>query len=129
MTYKAFKYRIYNMIGYKSGWYGRTFHEIDRWTPTSKTCNFCGHKLAELDLRIREWDCPSCGTHHDRDVNAAKNIINTGQMDVYDELSPHATGGVGDSIIPVALQKMASKIERSGHFCRLVMGVGKPDDL
>jgi hypothetical protein len=50
-------------------------------------------------------------------------------MDVYDELSPHATGGVGDSIIPVALQKMASKIERSGHFCRLVMGVGKQNDI
>jgi putative transposase len=119
---------LYRMIGYKSSWYGRTFHKIDRWTPTSKTCNFCGHKLAELDLSIRESDCPSCGTHHDRDVNADKNIINTGQMDVYDELSPHATGGVGNSIIPVALQKMASKIERSGDYCRLAMGVANQND-
>jgi hypothetical protein len=50
-------------------------------------------------------------------------------MDAYNKLSPHATGGVGDSIIPVALQKMASKIERSGDYYRLVMGLGKPDDL
>jgi len=52
--------------------------EIGRFFPSSKTCSCCGHVLNELTLDIREWDCPSCGTHHDRDGNAALNIRNQG---------------------------------------------------
>jgi putative transposase len=48
---------------------------INRWYPSSKTCSACGHLLAELSLKTRHWTCPSCGTRHDRDVNAAKNIL------------------------------------------------------
>jgi putative transposase len=51
---------------------------IDRWYPSSKTCSACGHLLAELSLGIRHWTCPSCGTRHDRDINAAKNILAAG---------------------------------------------------
>ena len=47
---------------------------IDRWSPSSKTCSACGAVKADMTLAIREWDCPECGTHHDRDINAAKNI-------------------------------------------------------
>jgi putative transposase len=46
--------------------------------PSSKTCSECGHLLAELSLSTRAWQCPSCGTRHDRDVNAAKNILAAG---------------------------------------------------
>jgi putative transposase len=46
-----------------------------RWFPSSKTCSACGHLLASLSLSTRTWQCPSCGTRHDRDVNAAKNIL------------------------------------------------------
>ncbi len=52
---------------------------IDRWYPSSKTCSACGHLLAELSLGTRHWTCPSCGTRHDRDVNAAKSILAAGQ--------------------------------------------------
>ncbi|WP_414585559.1 zinc ribbon domain-containing protein [Scytonema sp. PCC 10023] len=52
--------------------------EIGRFFPSSKTCSCCGHLLDELTLDIREWNCPSCGTHHDRDGNAALNIRNEG---------------------------------------------------
>lgn len=52
--------------------------EIERFFPSSKTCSCCGHVLDELTLDIREWNCPSCGTHHDRDGNAALNIRNEG---------------------------------------------------
>jgi putative transposase len=52
---------------------------IDRFYPSSKTCSACGHLLAELSLSTRTWQCPSCGTRHDRDVNAAKNILAAGQ--------------------------------------------------
>jgi IS605 OrfB family transposase len=62
-------------LEYKCDWYGRTLVKIDRWSPSSKRCGNCGNIVEKLPLNIREWDCPKCGTHHDRDVNAAKNIL------------------------------------------------------
>ena len=52
---------------------------IGRWYPSSKTCSACGHLLAELSLGTRQWTCPSCGARHDRDLNAATNILAAGQ--------------------------------------------------
>ena len=49
--------------------------KANRFEPTSKTCSHCGHVLSELSLSVRAWTCPACGTHHDRDVNAAKNLL------------------------------------------------------
>lgn len=66
-------------LEYKCEWYGRQLIAIDRWYPSSKTCSACGHLLASLSLSTRHWTCPSCGTRHDRDVNAAKNILAAGQ--------------------------------------------------
>lgn len=84
---------LVSKIQYKSQWYGRTFHKVDRWFASSKTCSCCGHKLEQLNLGTREWDCPSCGTHHDRDLNAAKNILYKGLTDLYgftsDELADY----------------------------------------
>jgi putative transposase len=65
-------------LEYKCGRYGRELVVIDRWYPSSKTCSACGHLLAGLSLKTRHWTCPSCGTRHDRDVNAAKNILAAG---------------------------------------------------
>ncbi|WP_280412648.1 RNA-guided endonuclease InsQ/TnpB family protein [Nocardia asiatica] len=61
------------MLEYKADWYGRTVVAIDRFYPSSKTCSTCGRINDEMPLQVREWTCP-CGTSHDRDVNAAKNI-------------------------------------------------------
>ncbi len=66
------------MLNYKAERYGRTIAVVDRWYPSSKTCSACGHVLAELGLGIRHWTCPACGTRHNRDVNAAKNILAAG---------------------------------------------------
>jgi putative transposase len=66
------------MLEYKAARYGRRVIVIDRWYPSSKTCSACGHLLAELSLGTRTWQCPSCGTWHDRDHNAAKNILAAG---------------------------------------------------
>jgi putative transposase len=66
------------MIEYKAARGGRHVIVIDRWYPSSKTCSACGHLLAELSLSTRHWTCPSCGTRHDRDINAAKNILAAG---------------------------------------------------
>jgi putative transposase len=65
-------------LEYKCQRYGRQLVVIDRWFPSSKTCSTCGHVLAELELSTRHWMCPSCRTRHDRDVNAAKNILAAG---------------------------------------------------
>jgi len=65
-------------LAYKCQRYGRQLVVIDRWFPSSKTCSTCGHVLVELELSIRHWTCPSCRTRHDRDVNAAKNILAAG---------------------------------------------------
>ena len=65
-------------LEYKCERYGRRLIVIDRWYPPSKTCSACGHLLAELNLSTRHWTCPSCGARHDRDVNAAKNILAAG---------------------------------------------------
>jgi len=69
---------LVRQLEYKCDWYGRNFVKIDRWFPSSKRCGHCGYIVDKLPLTVREWDCPSCGTHHDRDVNAAKNILAAG---------------------------------------------------
>lgn len=62
-------------LAYKAQWYGRTFVQIDRFYPSSRLCHNCGRKYDELRLSEREWVCESCGASHDRDVNAALNIL------------------------------------------------------
>jgi len=66
-------------LEYKCDWYGRELIGIDRWFPSSKRCSHCGHTLGELKLNVRRWDCPECKTSHDRDINAALNILAVGQ--------------------------------------------------
>ena len=63
------------LLRYKAEWYGRTLVRVDRFYPSSKLCHECGWKYKELKLSEREWTCRSCGTRHDRDVNAALNIL------------------------------------------------------
>ena len=62
-------------LAYKAQWYGRTFVQVDMFYPSSRLCNNCGHKYDGLLLSEREWVCESCGVSHDRDVNAAMNIL------------------------------------------------------
>ena len=62
-------------ITYKAQWCGRTFVQVDRFYPSSRLCHSCGHKCGGLLLSEREWVCESCGVSHDRDVNAALNIL------------------------------------------------------
>ena len=66
------------MLEYKCEWYGRELLIVDRWFPSSKTCSCCGAK-ASFGLETRQWTCGGCGASHDRDVNAAKNILAAGQ--------------------------------------------------
>ena len=70
--------KLIEMIRYKARWYGREFVQIDRWFPSSKKCNVCGEINHGLGRGEREWECPHCHTVHQRDVNAAKNILDEG---------------------------------------------------
>jgi len=65
---------LVRQLDYKAAWAGRQLVKIDRWFPSSKRCSCCGHTLASLPLTVRDWTCPACATHHDRDINAAVNI-------------------------------------------------------
>ena len=68
--------RFVKMLEYKTIWYGRTLVYVDPWFPSSQLCSDCGFKNpAVKDLKIREWDCLNCGEHHDRDQNAATNLL------------------------------------------------------
>ncbi|WP_171313838.1 IS200/IS605 family element RNA-guided endonuclease TnpB [Enterococcus cecorum] len=62
-------------LQYKVDWYGREIVKVDTWFPSSQICSECGHKDGKKSLDIREWTCPICHTHHDRDINASINIL------------------------------------------------------
>lgn len=65
-------------LKYKAEWYGRTVIKIDRWYPSSQICSECGHRDGKKPLNVRQWTCPNCYVHHDRDINASQNILAEG---------------------------------------------------
>lgn len=72
-------YEFRRELEYKAKWYGRTVSVIDTFYPSSQICHSCGYRnIGTKDLSVRSWTCPKCGAHHDRDVNAAINILNEG---------------------------------------------------
>jgi putative transposase len=73
---------IRRQLLYKGDAAGRVILEVSPWFPSSKTCSHCRHVLDELRLDERQWSCPKCGTHHDRDLNAARNILHQGMREI-----------------------------------------------
>ena len=69
---------FYRQLEYKCKWAGKNYNKIDRFAPSSKRCSHCGYIYKRLTLSVRQWTCPECGTHHDRDLNAAINIKHFG---------------------------------------------------
>lgn len=85
-------------LEYKAAYNDKTVVKIDRFYPSSKSCSHCGWIKSDMRLSDREWTCPHCGTHHDRDINAAKNILREG-MKIYKEKSAgHADYTDGDGV-------------------------------
>lgn len=80
-------------LEYKARWYGRELIGIDRWYPSSKRCFDCGYTMSKMPLSVREWVCPECGSIHDRDINAARNVLAAGL----------AVSARGEAVSPVSL--------------------------
>jgi putative transposase len=80
-------------LEYKARWYGRELAGIDKWYPSSKRCSACGFVMDKLPLSVRSWSCPDCKAEHDRDVNAAINILAAGR----------AVSAFGESVSPVCV--------------------------
>jgi putative transposase len=76
------------MLEYKAKLYGREFRKTGPWEPTSQVCSACGVKDGPKPLHVREWQCKECGTVHDRDINAARNIAALGRRE-----AQYARGG------------------------------------
>ena len=80
-------------LEYKANWYGRELVGIDKWYPSSKLCSDCGYTMPKMPLSVRQWTCPECGSIHDRDVNAARNVLAAGL----------AVSARGEAVSPVSL--------------------------
>ena len=80
-------------LEYKAAWYGRELIGIDKWFPSSKLCSDCGYTMPKMPLNVRQWTCPECGSIHDRDVNAARNVLAAGL----------AVSARGEAVSPVSL--------------------------
>ena len=100
----------------KGEWYGRVVDSVGRWYPSSKRCSEWHHTLDELRLDVREWRCPNCGTLHDRDINAARNVLTEGlrQLAGCDDrdLRVDARGACPDEQF---LEQVLAEEARSGH--------------
>lgn len=99
------------MLKYKAEWNDKQVVNVGRWFPSSKTCGSCGYINQDLNLDIRTWKCPSCGETHDRDLNAARNILKEGLKEISSgtddnrhgaEISP-ASVGTGDEVSKIRL--------------------------
>ncbi|GGA17470.1 RNA-guided endonuclease TnpB family protein [Okeania sp. KiyG1] len=107
---------LVRQLEYKAEWYGRKLIKIDRYFPSSKGCSNCGHVVEKLSLNIREWDCPECGSHHDRDINASINILRMGtRVGVRRKGTPtKKAAGLAVSVCGATIRPSGSKSRKAG---------------
>jgi len=117
---------LIRQLKYKADWFGRAFHQIDRFFPSSKTCSSCNFIVDKLPLNIRKWSCTNCKMEHDRDINAAINIKNQGINDLGIFLNSPSGSGIESDV----KQKLVPIIYDDGHrmdFSRPMRRRGKPN--
>src|SRR2546421_9917158 len=102
-------------LAYKSDWYGKILVEVDRWYPSSKRCSHCRYILDRLRLDERRWKCPECGTLHDRDVNAARNLLAEGLRQLAGRDDRDLRVDAGDACPEEILVQVLAEEGRSGQ--------------
>lgn len=100
---------------YKAKRYGTQLIIADRWYPSSRLCSVCGWKNETLALKDRAWTCPSCGTHHDRDLNAALNLQRLATATALPVASPSGNGGAAAGVVPAVVGKVTPVRYECGH--------------
>lgn len=87
------------MLDYKLSFRGKKLMHVRKWYASSKLCSKCGYKNeAVKDMKIREWECPNCGVHHDRDINAAVNIREEGKRIAASTVGITGSQGCGEDV-------------------------------
>lgn len=104
-----------SQMEYKSKRYGTQLVIADRWFPSSRLCSVCGWKHETLTLGEREWTCPECGTHHDRDLNAAINLQRLATATALPVASPSGNGGATSAGVPEVVGKVTPVRHEHGH--------------
>jgi putative transposase len=112
---------IRRQLTYKGEWHEKILVEVDRWYPSSKTCSSCRHRLDELRLDVREWQCPKCGTLHDRDINAARNLLAEGLRQLAGGDHRDLCVDAGDACPEETLVQVLAEEARSGQRNRACM--------
>jgi putative transposase len=106
---------VRRQLAYKSDWYGKILIEVDRWYPSSKTCSECRHTLDGLRLDERRWRCPACGSWHDRDVNAARNVLAEGLRQLAGRDDRDLRVDAGEACPEEILEQVLAEEARSGQ--------------
>jgi transposase len=112
---------IRRQLKYKADWRDKILIDVDRWYPSSKSCSTCQHRLDELRLDVREWTCPKCGSCHDRDINAARNVLTEGLRQLVGRDDRDLRVDAGDSCPEEILVQVLAEEARSGHCLRACM--------
>ena len=109
---------VRRQLTYKSDWYGKILVEVDRWFASSKRCSECQYTLDTLRLDERQWQCPGCGTCHDRDINAARNLLTEGLRQLAGRDDRDLRVDAGDACPEEVLVQVLAEEARSGHCNR-----------
>jgi putative transposase len=106
---------VRRQLTYKSDWYGKILVAVDRWYPSSKRCSECRYTLDALRLDERRWQCPACGASHDRDVNAARNLLMEGLRQLAGRDDRDLRVDAGDACPEEILVQVLAEEARSGQ--------------